>query len=56
MIGTEKDTDPNPYLVLMDLDPDSGGPKTYGSGSATMLARVGGRGFRFRVYEDRFSV
>jgi len=27
--------DPDPYLVLQD--PDAGGPKTYGSGSATLV-------------------
>ncbi len=27
----KKDPDPDPYLWLIDLDPDQGGPKTYGS-------------------------
>ncbi len=34
------DPEPDPYLVLMDPDPDLGGPKTYGScgsGSASLL-------------------
>jgi hypothetical protein len=34
--------DPDPYLILMDLYPDLGGPKTYGSyglgsGSPTLI-------------------
>ncbi len=29
--------DPDPYLVL--TDPDLGGPKTYGPGSATLFSR-----------------
>jgi hypothetical protein len=32
--------DPNPYLVLMDPDPDPGGPKTCWSGSATLLHMI----------------
>jgi hypothetical protein len=31
--------DPDPYLVLKD--PDPGGPKTYGSGSATLAGKIG---------------
>jgi hypothetical protein len=29
--------DPDPYLGLVDPDPDQIGPKTYGSGSRTLL-------------------
>ncbi len=39
-----KDPEPDPYLILMDLDPDPGGPKTCGSafesGFATLLVRI----------------
>jgi hypothetical protein len=31
-------SEPDPYLVLTDLEPDPGGPKT--SGSATLLKTV----------------
>ncbi len=35
--GKDPEPDPDPYFGLMD--PDQGGPKTCGSGSATLLAR-----------------
>ncbi len=31
------DPEPDSYLVLMDPDPDTGGPKTYGPESATLI-------------------
>ncbi len=34
-----KEPDPDPYLWLTDPDPDLGGPKTYGSWSATLVSR-----------------
>jgi hypothetical protein len=34
----EPDPEPNPYIVLLDSDP--GGPKAYGSGSATLPLAV----------------
>jgi hypothetical protein len=34
-VQKDPEPDPGPYLVLMD--PDPGGPKTYGTGSATLL-------------------
>ncbi len=35
-----KDPDPDLYLWLTDPDADPGGPKTYGSGSTTLLWRL----------------
>jgi hypothetical protein len=35
LLDEKNDPEPVPFLVLTDLDP--GGPKTYGSGSATLL-------------------
>jgi hypothetical protein len=37
---TNGDLDTDPYFILMVSDPDPGGPKTYGSGSATLLKRL----------------
>ncbi len=35
-----KDPDPDPYLWLMDLIPNQGGPKTFGSGSGSLTRSV----------------
>ncbi len=35
--GPYPDPDPDPYLWVMYPDTDTGGPKTYGSWSATLL-------------------
>jgi hypothetical protein len=39
--GKDTEQEPDPYLLLLDLDPDQGGPKTCGSGSPTLGISAG---------------
>jgi hypothetical protein len=44
---------PDPYIVLIDMDLDPGGPKTYGSGSATLdiiVFSYSSRGLEIRIH------
>jgi hypothetical protein len=47
LLDDSKDLEPDPYLILTDTDP--GGPKTYGSGSPTLVPR-------YRILDTNFKI